>query len=154
VTRGGERIPLPGGTNASGLLNIIGAPFSAAGGGYPNVSSGSSWIQATEFGADGPISRGIMTYSQSTNPNSPHFADQTKLFSQRQWVDLPFREVDVAAAATETTSLVEGKDACRNGGWQAFTNPSFANHGACIEHYDALREQRLAEIRERRNRGS
>lgn len=152
VTRGGERIPIPGGTNASGLLNIIGAPFSAAGGGYPDVTSGSSWIQATEFTANGPVSRGIMTYSQTTNRNSPHFADMTRLFSQGQWVDLPFREADVAAAAVESLTLTEGKDDCRSGRWQEFTNPKFANQGACVEYYDSLRRQRLAEIQRRSRR--
>ena len=31
--------------------------------------------------------RSILTYSQSTNPNSPYFADQTRMFSNKQWVD-------------------------------------------------------------------
>lgn len=151
VTRNGERIPIPGGTNASGLLNIIGAPFSAAGGGYPNVTSGSSWIQATEFTSNGPTSRGIMTYSQTTNPSSPHFADMTKLFSQGQWVELPFREADVIAAATETTSLAEGKRDCRGDGWRRFASPAFSNQGKCVTYYNELRRQRLAEIRERQH---
>ena len=107
VTRNGERIPIHGGTNASGLFNIIGAPFSAAAGGYPDVTSGSSWIQATEFTSSGPVIRGILTYSESTNPNSPHYADQTKLFSQKKWITIPFNQQDVAAAATETVHLEE-----------------------------------------------
>ena len=149
VTRSGERIPIPGGTNASGLLNIIGAPFSAAGGGYPNVTSGSSWIQATEFTAKGPVSRGIMTYSQTTDSSSPHFADMTRLFSQGEWVDLPFREADVAAATTESQRLVESKNSCKHGGWRAFTEPTFANQGACVAYYEVRRVQRLLEIKKR-----
>ena len=152
VTRDGERIPIPGGTNASGLLNIIGAQFSATGGGYPDVTSGSSWIQATEFTPNGPVSRGVMTYSQTTNRNSPHFADMTRLFSQGKWVDLPFRDADVAAATTESLSLTEGKGDCKNGAWQQFTSPRFANQGACVEYYDSLRQQRLVEIQRRSRR--
>jgi acyl-homoserine-lactone acylase len=148
VTRNGERIPIHGGTNASGLFNIIGAPFAGAAG-YPNVTSGSSWIQATDFTEGGPVSRGILTYSLSPNPDSPHFADQTKLFSQKQWVDLPFTDEDVEAAAVSSVSLLEGKADCKKGGWQAFTKPSFADQGECVEYFDALRMQRLDEIKAR-----
>jgi acyl-homoserine-lactone acylase len=28
----------------------------------------------------------ILTYSQSENPKSKHYADQTKLFSKKRWV--------------------------------------------------------------------
>lgn len=154
VTRNGERIPIPGGTNASGLLNIIGAPFSASGGGYPNVTSGSSWIQATEFTDDGPVSRGILTYSQSINPSSPHYSDMTELFSQEQWVDLPFRESDVAAATISSLHLAEGKDDCKNDGWQTFTKPTFENQGDCVSYMNELRKKRLDEIKARDKRGS
>jgi acyl-homoserine-lactone acylase len=153
VTRNGERIPIPGGTNASGLLNIIGAPFSASGGGYPNVTSGSSWIQATEFTDDGPVSRGILTYSQSINPGSPHHADMTKLFSQEQWVDLPFHEGDVAAATLSSLHLSEGKDDCKKNGWRTFAKPTFDNQGDCVSYMNELRKRRLDEIKARDKRG-
>ena len=146
--RGADAIPMHGGTNASGLFNIIRASFQGAAG-YPDVSSGSSWIQATEFAQGGPVSRGILTYSLSPNPDSPHFADQTMLFSQKQWVDLPFTDEDVAAAAVSSVALSEGKGDCKKGGWQDFTNPSFADQGECVDYYDALRMQRLDEIKAR-----
>jgi len=108
VTRNGERIPIHGGTNASGLFNIITAAFSAAAGGYPDVTgSSSSWIQATQFTNNGPVIRAVLTYSESVNPNSPHYADQTKLFSQKKWINFPFNQQDVVAAATETIHLTE-----------------------------------------------
>ena len=34
--------------------------------------------------------RTILTYSESANPNSKHFADQTRMFSQKKWIDPPF----------------------------------------------------------------
>lgn len=145
VTRDGERIPIPGGPDDDGVLNLVRAEFSASAGGYPDVTGpSSSWIQATEFGAQGPVSRGVVTYSQSTNPNSPHFADQTRLFSEGKWVNLPFREEDVAAATTESAHLVEGAGDCRHGGWRRFTNPSFADRGACLRHYAGLRRHSSA----------
>ncbi|MBW2419437.1 MAG: penicillin acylase family protein [Deltaproteobacteria bacterium] len=146
--RGAVQIPMHGGTNASGLFNIIGASFQGAAG-YPNVTSGSSWMQATEFTANGPVSRGILAYSLSPNSDSPHYADQTLLFSQKQWVDLPFTAEEVDAAAESSLDLSEGKSDCKKGGWQAFTNPVFSNQGECVEYYNALRQQRLAEIKAR-----
>lgn len=54
-----------------------------------------------EFTPDGPKSQGVLTYSQSTNPNSPWHSDQTRLYSQKGWDDLRFSE---AAAAAGTIS--------------------------------------------------
>lgn len=142
VTRSGERIAIPGGTESDGVLNIIRANFVAAAGGYPGVTgSSSSWIQATEFAANGPVSRGIMAYSQTTNPNSPHYADQTQLFSQGKWVDLPFREEDVVKATTASVQLTEGPADCARHGWRTFTNPSFASQVACVQYYEGLRRE-------------
>lgn len=108
VTRNGERIPIPGGTNPDGVLNIIRAPFDAKAGAYPKVTGGSSsWIQVTEFTADGPKSRGVLTYSESPNPASPHYADQTRIFSRGQWIDLPF-SMDALKASAKTVKHLEG----------------------------------------------
>lgn len=108
VTRNGERIPIHGGPEAPGVLNIINTTFTASVGGYPDVTgASSSWMMAVEYKEGGPVARGVMAYSQTTNPNSPHFADQTKAFSQGNWMNLPFREADVAAAATETLQIKE-----------------------------------------------
>jgi hypothetical protein len=107
--------PTHGGINASGLFNIIRATFQGAAG-DPNVSNGSSWIQAMELTEGGPVSRGILTYSLSPNPDSPHFADQTLLFSQKQWVDLPFSDEQVSAAALSPVEPSEGRAECKKDG--------------------------------------
>jgi acyl-homoserine-lactone acylase len=39
--------------------------------------------------------RSIVTYSQSTDPDSPHFSDMTQLFSQEGWVEIPYRLGDI-----------------------------------------------------------
>ncbi|MBP9033063.1 MAG: penicillin acylase family protein [Pseudomonadales bacterium] len=147
VVRNGERIPMHGGTGQSGNFNIVVAPFSASAGAYPNVTSGGSWIQATEFTREGPVSRGILSYSQTPNPDSPHYADQTRMFAEKRWLELPFRVEDVAAKAVAETPLLEGQDSCKQGGWRDFGNPSFANLGQCVTYFETLRRQRLDEIR-------
>lgn len=100
VERGGERLPLPGGSEFEGVLNKM--EFSALEpGGYRQVvGTSSSYVQTVTFGDSGPQAEAVLTYSQSSDPASPHFADQTRLFSRGEWVRLPFTPAEVAAAAT------------------------------------------------------
>ncbi len=146
VTRAGEFIPLHGGPESSGVFNKIGSDFAGAAG-YPEVTaSSSSWIQATEFTRWGPRSRGILTYSLSTNPESPHFADQTKRFSKKRWLRLPFEEWDVEWSARSRDYVVEGRRDCRRDGWRAFSNPAFSDRRECVAYFKELRRERLREI--------
>ena len=101
VTRGDDRIPLHGGPEYEGVFNKIEADFQGAAG-YPDVTKwSSSWIMAVGFEETGPRARGILAYSLSGNPESPHYADQTHMFSRKEWLELPFREADVAAATLQ-----------------------------------------------------
>ncbi|MEU9251912.1 penicillin acylase family protein [Streptomyces sp. NPDC048270] len=96
VVRGGEKLPVGGGTEALGVWNKIEAPWNAAGGGYPEVLHGSSHVQAVGWnGGRCPVARTLLTYSQSANPNSPYYADQTRMFSQERWVTSRFCERDI-----------------------------------------------------------
>ncbi|MEU9300844.1 penicillin acylase family protein [Streptomyces sp. NPDC048269] len=96
VVRGGQRLPVGGGTEALGVWNKIEAPWNAAAGGYAEVVHGSSHIQAVGWdGGRCPVARTLLTYSQSSNPDSPYYADQTRLFSQERWVTSRFCERDI-----------------------------------------------------------
>jgi acyl-homoserine-lactone acylase len=114
--RGDERIPIHGGPGAAGVFNSINVVPSdmEAGKGYTNVGHGSSFVQAVQF-VDGacPVEpRTILSYSQSTNPSSPFFADQTRMYARKEWNDVPFCPDEVRAATLSTTRLHEGRDAC------------------------------------------
>ena len=39
-----------------------------------------------------PAGSSILSYSQSENPDSPYYADQTRLFSQEKWLPMRFTE--------------------------------------------------------------
>ncbi|MER7572570.1 penicillin acylase family protein [Streptomyces sp. NPDC126514] len=96
VVRHGQRIPVPGGTESLGIWNKIEPVWDPAKGGYTEVSTGSSYIQAVGWnGTRCPVARTLLSYSQSSNPNSPHFSDQTKLFSAEKWVTSRFCEKDI-----------------------------------------------------------
>jgi acyl-homoserine-lactone acylase len=104
ATRGAERIPIHGGEGGQGVFNAISDVWNPAAG-YDDVRAGSSFVMVTSFdpATKCPRDRSILTYSLSANPNSEHFADQTRMFSQKQWVDPPFCPGEVARTAESVT---------------------------------------------------
>jgi acyl-homoserine-lactone acylase len=94
--RGAHRIRIHGGHDGEGAFNMIIAPFQGRAG-YPKVVHGSSFVMVTGFTAAGPRTSAVLTYSQSTDPTSPFFADQTRMFSRKQWVNVPLSERDILA---------------------------------------------------------
>ncbi|GAA2945398.1 hypothetical protein GCM10010446_33380 [Streptomyces enissocaesilis] len=96
VVRGGKRLPIHGGTESLGIWNKIEPVWNAAGGGYTEVTAGSSHIQAVGWdGGRCPVARTLLAYAQSSNPASPHSSDQTGLYSGERWVTSRFCEKDI-----------------------------------------------------------
>jgi acyl-homoserine-lactone acylase len=95
-----------GGPGGLGVFNAMAAPWNAEKGYVGRLPHGSSFIQAVSFDGDGcPDTRTMLTYSQSTNPKSPHYADQTRLFRDGGWVTGAFCEADVKRATLSTQRL-------------------------------------------------
>jgi acyl-homoserine-lactone acylase len=111
--RGAERIPIHGGPGPEGVFNVITPIELKAERGWTKIRHGASWIMAVEFTDRGPISQGLLSYSQSTNPESPHAADQTRLYAQKGWDDLRFTEAAVRAGTVTVKRLEEGGRARR-----------------------------------------
>ena len=66
------------------------------------------WVDIGGQVPTGPEARSIVTYSQSTDPDSPHFSDMTQLFSDEGWVQLPFQVGEIMAdPELETRFLME-----------------------------------------------
>ena len=94
--RNGEHIPIPGGDGPSGMWSVISSDLTKNG--YSPIIAGNSYVQVIGWNEDGTVDpRGILSYSQSEDPASPHFADLTKLYSAGQWLRLPFYEKDIVA---------------------------------------------------------
>jgi acyl-homoserine-lactone acylase len=105
VLRNGKKIPLPGGPgDPNGEFNAIYQNLLQPG---SDPSDGSSYIQDVTWisGDPCPQAATLLTYSQSDNPKSPYYADQTELFSRSQWVTAYFSPAQVAAHAVSTTNL-------------------------------------------------
>ncbi|MCP3782923.1 acylase [Micromonospora sp. A3M-1-15] len=94
--RGGRRIPIHGGRPEPGAFNMA-VDMLVPGVGYPKVRHGTSYLMAVELGPDGPAGRQLLTYSQSANPNSPWYADQTTLYSRKGWDTIKFTERQLRA---------------------------------------------------------
>ena len=93
----GAAIPVHGGPGTAGVLNYQDARPSPAGGLVP--VHGSSYIQIVGFDDKGPVVDAILSYSQSTDPASPHHADQTRAYAEKRWHRLPFHHEDISAQA-------------------------------------------------------
>jgi acyl-homoserine-lactone acylase len=92
-TQGVVSMPMPGADELEGVLNKTVAPAGLVGGRY-EVIGGTSWLQVVQFGAGDPVkgqsnANGFLSYSQSTDPRSPHFNDQLSLFSTLTLRPLP-----------------------------------------------------------------
>jgi acyl-homoserine-lactone acylase len=69
--------------------------------GYP-VAHGSSFMMVMEFTDQGPRAKAFLTYSQSGDPRSPLFSDQTELFARKAWRNVLFDEKAIAADVKRT----------------------------------------------------
>ena len=124
--RGNRAFSVPGGQSRDGTTNVVTYsvlkttldPSTARGdrinpetgltaNGYV-INFGSSFVMALELGKDGPRGQAFLSYSESDNPASPHFIDQTALFSEQKWRPLVFREADIAADPALSTREVLG----------------------------------------------
>ncbi len=103
---GAGAIPVQGGFGSTGSANVVAISNPVA---NPDalyrVTYGSSHIQAVAFTDTGVDARTILTYSQSSNPSSPHQDDQTELWSREEWVDFAFTEEEIAADLISTKTV-------------------------------------------------
>ncbi|MBP6822888.1 MAG: acylase [Acidobacteria bacterium] len=123
--KNGGRIPIHGGDGPyEGITNVVGFgtnrttlepgsnPAKVKGSrnltkeGYP-ITVGTSFIMALEYTANGPRAQAFLTYSQSGDPASPQYYDQTELFSAKKWRKILFTEAEIKADPNLKTQKVE-----------------------------------------------
>jgi acyl-homoserine-lactone acylase len=106
--RGSERIPIHGCTDQEGCFNIITTDRDEQGRYDP--FTGSSFVMTAAFDDKGrPRGEAILTYSQSENPRSKHYADQTRLFSQKKWLPMRFTERSIRRDDEYKRTVVTGR---------------------------------------------
>lgn len=118
--RGEHRVPVHGGGEGEGLLNILaptGALASTAiepgparlapvpgrtertgltAGGY-RCTYGTSFLMAVELTDDGPVGLGHLAYGQSGDARSPHHVDGTEAYAAKHVRPLLFHDADIEA---------------------------------------------------------
>lgn len=108
VERNGERIPLHGGVDRHGLFSIINVNWDPEKKAYANPYHGNTYTQVVSFdGSECPRLSTSTTYSQSQDPTSPWHNDQTHMYSNKLWVDVPFCAKDVDAQAISSQHIAE-----------------------------------------------
>lgn len=95
AVRGSEHIPISG-IQYGGVLNYTKTMPATKG---FAVMFGASYLQAVSFDDAGPVAKAILSYSQSTDPASPYYADQTREFSKKKLHRYPFSDAEIAADA-------------------------------------------------------
>ena len=111
--KGDERIPMHGGIFVDGVANIGATVIDFADSLEPvemeetldpytdlttagyYADRGPAIVMAIELTEDGPRARSIAAYSQSKDPDSPFFADQTRLYSEEGFKTVRFTEEDI-----------------------------------------------------------
>ncbi|MFT5483711.1 MAG: acyl-homoserine-lactone acylase, partial [Halieaceae bacterium] len=89
VQRNEFTIPIHGGWDEMGTFNVIKVRLGE--GGYRQITGGSTYIQAVTWDeTDCPVASAMLSHSQSTDPQSPYYSDQTQLYSDKVWMHLPF----------------------------------------------------------------
>jgi acyl-homoserine-lactone acylase len=73
------------------------------------VSDGSSTVQMTEFTDHGPKANWLLTYSQSENPDSKHFDDQTKQFSKSRFIRQVYTNKQIKKDPSLKVTKLKGK---------------------------------------------
>lgn len=118
----GRKVPLHGGAAFEGVTNVVGysganltllpqsqpqGPLLSPGTGLTPegylVDFGTSFLMVMEFTPEGPKANAVLSYAESTDPASPHFADQTDLFSGKHLRPVRFEQADILADPALTT---------------------------------------------------
>ncbi|MCY4343933.1 MAG: penicillin acylase family protein [Gammaproteobacteria bacterium] len=95
--RNDRNIPIPGGDGGAGMFSMIVTKLNGEKG-YTPIIHGNSYIQVISWDAEGNLDpRAMLTYSQSPEPDSPHYSDLTEIHAQGGWIRLPFTDADIEA---------------------------------------------------------
>ncbi len=124
--KAGHRLPIHGGIGIDGVTNKAtyhaedrtmmpgfdpGATVNPRTGltrrGYP-VNYGTSFLMVVDFADRVPRARAILTYSASGDPDSPHYADQTRLYADKKLRPIRFTSADIAADPALVVEQVSG----------------------------------------------
>ena len=99
VRMGSVDVPVGGCTGAYGCFRVIG--YTDQPDGKRAATTGDGWVLAVEF-TNVPRAYSVLAYGQSSDPASPHHADQAEMFAKGQMKKVLFTEADIAKGLLRT----------------------------------------------------
>ncbi len=94
--RNGVRIPIHGGSGSM-MFSVITSEL-VENEGYSDIRHGNSYMQTVDWDeSDCPNAYALLSYSQSSHSASEHYDDQTRLYADKEWVDMAFCEAEIVA---------------------------------------------------------
>lgn len=95
----GERIPMHGGRGNEGIFNVAEGPGPDENGEYTPINKGPTYMQSVTFDEEGPVVEALLAFSQSADTTRPYHRDQTRRYSGKEWIPLPFSADEIADQA-------------------------------------------------------
>ncbi|KVE34327.1 penicillin acylase family protein [Burkholderia sp. BDU5] len=112
VQRKNERIALFGGCDAAGYFTA------ACVSGQPNPHAspasgtllGNTYLQIVSFADDGVSARTLLASSESDDSDSPHYADGTRAYAAKRWLQVPFSDAAIERDPMLITHRLTSRD--------------------------------------------
>lgn len=98
------RVPVPGGAEGDVYNSMYSVVAPEKGHMVPTL--GSSYIQIVGFDDEGPVAHALLTYSESSDPASPHADDQAAAFAAGALRPQPFTDAQIEADPAYTSLTV------------------------------------------------
>ncbi len=99
-------ISVHGGDGSYGIYNAIRSSIVPQAPGVRIVNYGTSYIQSVTWDGSTPRAEAFLTYSNSTNPSSPNYGNQTLAFMAKEWIRLPFTPDQISRDPMLTSSTI------------------------------------------------
>ncbi|AMN68637.1 penicillin acylase family protein [Psychrobacter sp. P11G5] len=93
------KIPMHGGLGREGIFNVAQGQGLNEDGTYKPISNGPTYMQTVTFDDKGPVVEALLAYSQSADTTRPYHRDQTRRYSNKEWIRLPFSASEISNQA-------------------------------------------------------
>ncbi|WP_299189296.1 penicillin acylase family protein [uncultured Psychrobacter sp.] len=94
----GEKIPMHGGPGREGIFNVASSSQNDDGT-YGPITHGPTYMQTVTFDDKGPVVEALLAYSQASDSTRPYHRDQTRCYSNKDWIRLPFSASEISTQA-------------------------------------------------------
>ena len=88
-------------------LNPIGPTLQPGRGLTDPITISNAYMHIVAFNDQGPVARGIVSYSEAEDQSLPHSSDMTFLYANEKFIDFPFRESEILKAQVGTPVVLK-----------------------------------------------